>query len=73
VLWRLGGRSSSFSVAADAVFGFQHHAAYEDPYTIRMFDDGGDGLTTLHPSRVAWIRLDHDHDRHPRRGVLTPR
>jgi hypothetical protein len=58
VLWRLGGKSSSFSVAADAVFGFQHHAAYEDPYTIRMFDNGGDGLTTLHPSRVAWIRLD---------------
>ena len=58
MLWRLGGKSSSFTVASDAVFGFQHHAAFEDPYTIRMFDDGGDGLTTLHPSRVAWIRLD---------------
>ena len=58
VLWRLGGKSSSFSVAADAVFGFQHHAVFEDPQTIRMFDDGGDGLTTLHPSRVAWIRID---------------
>jgi Arylsulfotransferase (ASST) len=58
VLWRLGGKSSSFSLAADAVFGFQHHAAYEDPHTIRMFDNGSDGLTTLHPSRVAWIRLD---------------
>jgi hypothetical protein len=23
-----------------------------------MFDNGGDGLTALHPSRVAWIRLD---------------
>jgi hypothetical protein len=58
VLWRLGGKSSSFSLAADAVFGFQHHAAYEDPDTIRMFDNGSDGITTLHPSRVAWIRLD---------------
>jgi hypothetical protein len=58
VLWRLGGKSSSFSVAQDAVFGFQHHAAFEDPDIIRLFDDGGDGLTTLHPSRVAWIRLD---------------
>jgi hypothetical protein len=58
VLWRLGGKSSSFSVAPDAVFGFQHHAAYEDPHTIRMFDNGSDGLTTLHPSRVAWIHVD---------------
>ena len=58
VLWRLGGKSSAFSVAPDAAFGYQHHAAYEDPDTIRLFDNGGDGLTTLHPSRVAWIRVD---------------
>lgn len=58
VLWRLGGKSSSFAVAPDAAFGFQHHAAFEDPQTIRLFDNGGDGITTLHPTRVAWIRVD---------------
>ncbi|HWC79294.1 MAG TPA: arylsulfotransferase family protein [Pseudonocardiaceae bacterium] len=57
VVWRLGGKSSSFAVAPDAVFGFQHHASYETPDTIRLFDDGSDGLTTWHPSRVAWLRV----------------
>jgi len=58
VIWTLGGKSSSFTVAPDAVFGFQHHAVYEDADTIRLFDDGSDGLTTWHESRVAWIRVD---------------
>lgn len=58
VLWRLGGKSSSFAVAPDAVFAFQHHAVYETPDTIRLFDDGSDGMDTWHPSRVAWIRPD---------------
>jgi hypothetical protein len=58
VLWTLGGKSSSFTVAPDAVFGFQHHAIYEDEDTIRLFDNGSDGATTLHNSRVAWIRAD---------------
>jgi hypothetical protein len=58
VLWTLGGKSSSFAVAPDAVFAFQHHAIYEGPDTIRLFDDGSDGLDTWHPSRVAWVRTD---------------
>lgn len=58
VVWRLGGKSSSFAVAPDAVFAFQHHASYETPDTIRLFDDGSDGPSTWHPSRVAWIRVD---------------
>lgn len=58
VIWRLGGKSSSFSVAPDAVFGFQHHAVFENASTIRLFDNASDGNTTLHPSRVAWLRLD---------------
>lgn len=58
VLWTLGGKSSSFAVAPDAVFAFQHHAIYEGFDTIRLFDDGSDGLTTWHPTRVEWVRLD---------------
>nr|ACJ61002.1 TEG19 [uncultured soil bacterium] len=59
VIWSLGGKSSSFSVAPDAVFGFQHHAAFENPRTIRLFDNGsGDGSTNPHPSRVVWLRVD---------------
>ncbi|MEU9277281.1 arylsulfotransferase family protein [Streptomyces sp. NPDC048342] len=58
VLWTLGGKSSSFAVDSDAVFGFQHHAVYEEDGRIRLFDDGSDGTTTWHPSRVAWIAAD---------------
>lgn len=58
VLWTLGGRSSSFRLDRDAVFGFQHHALFEDENTIRLFDDGSDETTTWHSSRVAWVRLD---------------
>lgn len=58
VIWRLGGKSSSFSVAKNAVFAYQHHAAFEGQHTIRLFDDGGDGFITRHPTRVIWIRID---------------
>jgi hypothetical protein len=58
VIWTLGGKSSSFAVAPDAVFGFQHDAVYENPCTIRLFDNGSDGETILHPSRVVWLRVD---------------
>jgi hypothetical protein len=59
VLWRLGGKSSSFSVAPDAVFGWQHHAIFEDENTIRLFDNGGGGGSTrIHDTRVIWIRVD---------------
>ncbi|HEY3873531.1 MAG TPA: arylsulfotransferase family protein, partial [Actinocrinis sp.] len=58
VIWTLGGKSSSFAVAPDAVFGFQHHAIYEGFDTIRLFDDGSDGISVWHPSRVAWIGVD---------------
>lgn len=58
VLWTLGGKSSSFTVAPDAVFAFQHDAIYEGFDTIRLFDDGSNGLDTWHPSRVVWVRLD---------------
>jgi hypothetical protein len=58
IIWCLGGKSSSFSVAPDAVFAFQHHAVFEGPRTIRLFDNGGSDSTTLHPSRVVWLHID---------------
>jgi arylsulfotransferase ASST len=58
VLWTLGGKAGSFDVAPDAVFAYQHHAIHEGFDTIRLFDDGSDGLDTWHPSRVVWLKLD---------------
>jgi Arylsulfotransferase (ASST) len=58
VLWTLGGKSSSFAVAPDALFAYQHDAIYEGFDTIRLFDDGSNGFDTRHPSRVVWVRLD---------------
>jgi hypothetical protein len=41
-----------------ALFASQHHAVFEGPRTIRLFDNGGNNSTTLHPSRVIWLHID---------------
>ncbi|GLZ11550.1 hypothetical protein Acsp04_17850 [Actinomadura sp. NBRC 104425] len=54
IVWRLGGRSSTFALADGASFSRQHDARAVGGDTIRLFDNQGQhGL-----SRVMWIKLD---------------
>ncbi|WP_344939864.1 arylsulfotransferase family protein [Actinomadura miaoliensis] len=56
IIWRLGGRSSTFQLADGARFNRQHDARAVGGDTIRIFDNQGEnGL-----SRVVWIKLDHE-------------
>lgn len=58
IMWRLGGKSSDFEVPVGASFAWQHHAIYEGEDTIRMFDNGDDGVVTQHPTRALWLTVD---------------
>jgi hypothetical protein len=57
IIWRLGGKSSDFPIPAGASFAWQHHALYEDDTTVRLFDNGTDGVTVEHPTRALWLTL----------------
>ncbi len=41
VIWRLGGRRSSFQMGPGTRFWFQHHALPQGASTLSIFDDGG--------------------------------
>ncbi|HTU77030.1 MAG TPA: arylsulfotransferase family protein [Trebonia sp.] len=41
VRWRLGGKRSSFQMADEARFYFQHHARPQGTSAVSIFDDGG--------------------------------
>jgi Arylsulfotransferase (ASST) len=41
VRWTLGGKRSSFQMAAGARFYFQHHVRQQGTSTVSIFDDGG--------------------------------
>ncbi len=59
VIWRLGGKSSDFSLGAGVLFNGQHNALPEAPNVVRIFDNGnGGGPATGLPSRVIDVRLD---------------
>lgn len=59
IVWRLGGRSSTFALADGVRFQRQHDARAVGRDTIRIFDNEGDnGL-----SRVVWIKLDRERRR----------
>ena len=74
IIWRLGGRNSTFALGEGVRFGFQHHARYavEDPAgqrdTISLFDNSvygsesaGDGnQVRVNPySSGKYIQIDH--------------
>ena len=70
VLWRLGGKRSDFDLPASATFAWQHDAQFEDPTTLRLFDNGTDGTTTVtDQSQLLWFSLDQTR----RRATLTRR
>jgi arylsulfotransferase ASST len=41
LLWRLGGKRSSFQMGAGATFWFQHHARPRGTQSLSLFDDAG--------------------------------
>ena len=41
VVWRLGGRRSSFRMGPGTTFWFQHQALPQGAHTVSIFDDGG--------------------------------
>lgn len=59
VRWRFGGKKSDFDLPASATFAWQHDAQFEDPHTLRMFDNGSDGsVTVTDESQVLWFSID---------------
>ena len=59
VIWRLGGKRSDFSVAANAQFAWQHDAAAAGTNVLRIFDnEGNDAGRVMPQSRVIWLQLD---------------
>jgi hypothetical protein len=58
VIWRLGGKSSDFTLGAGLPFAWQHNAVAVDSKTIRIFDNESNGNPVLPASRVIWVQHD---------------
>jgi outer membrane protein assembly factor BamB len=60
VIWRLGGKESDFQLGPGAGFSWQHNAEAEagQPNTIRIFDNGSNGVPVEPQSRIIDLRLD---------------
>jgi len=78
VLWRLGGKKSTFALAPDARFAWQHDVRRQPDGTISVFDNGS--APPVHKfTRVLLLRLDQQHKRatlvrsyhHPKK-LLSP-
>lgn len=57
ILWRLGGKQSSFIIESGAEFSWQHDARFLPNNIISMFDDNSDGSTTFPPSHGLFLQL----------------
>ncbi len=57
VLWRLGGKKSSFEMGKGTVFAWQHDARHHGDGLISIFDDGGQPQVEPQ-SRALLIKLD---------------
>jgi len=59
VLWRLGGKRSSFTMGPGTTFAFQHDArSHRDGRSITVFDNGPDPGQRRPESRALELRLD---------------
>jgi hypothetical protein len=58
VIWRLGGKSSDFTLGPGLPFAWQHNAIAVDSQTIRIFDNESDGIPVLPASRAIWVQHD---------------
>jgi hypothetical protein len=57
VVWRLGGKRSSFAMGPGATFWFQHHARPQGENVLSIFDDGGSPAKETQ-SRAILLNLD---------------
>jgi hypothetical protein len=57
VIWRLGGKRSTFKLGAGAAFAYQHDATWAPNGDVSLFDDEG-APPVKPPSRGELIRLD---------------
>jgi Arylsulfotransferase (ASST) len=59
--WTLGGKHSTFTVAPDATFAWQHDPRFINRNEIQLFDDeaGVPFAPATSQSRALWIRLDY--------------
>jgi hypothetical protein len=67
ILWKLGGKASSFRLRRGARFYFQHDAQMLGPSEVSLFDDEAGPPFEASASRALFLRLDL---RHRTAGVL---
>lgn len=59
IVWRLGGKQSSFSIATGGEFSWQHDARFLPGNLVSLFDDNSDGSSTSEPpSHGLILQLD---------------
>lgn len=61
VIWRLGGKESSFAMGRGTSFRWQHDVEAADVNVYRIFDNHWNQVSTPPPgtqSRVLWVRVD---------------
>ncbi len=63
VLWRLGGKQSSFTLGTNGRFAWQHDARVRSDNRISLFDDGGGATNVETRSRGMVLALDMAHMR----------
>jgi Arylsulfotransferase (ASST) len=57
VIWRLGGKKSTFALGSGVTFAYQHHAQLLPNGVVSLFDDEG-APTVKAPSRGELVKLD---------------
>jgi hypothetical protein len=60
VLWRLGGKNSSFALGDGVAFAWQHDPEAVDRSTVRIFDNEA-APAVLPTSRIIWVERDLRH------------
>jgi arylsulfotransferase ASST len=57
IMWRLGGKKSTFTLGPGVAFAFQHNAEWQPDGTLSLFDDEG-APPVAPPSRGEVVKLD---------------
>lgn len=63
IIWRLGGRMTTFPLGVGVRFSWQHDAIWTGKKTIRIFDNACVDPWKGYESRVSWVRVDPIHKR----------